>query len=128
MPKQCDEPGCNRRVFGGKKCDWHQKKRTDKKPPKPKKQKVIRFRSKKRAKEEEEYSRERKIFLGLPENQWCAVYPWLPAETVHHKMGRLGKLLLDKRYWVALSLPGHIWVEEHPEEAKKRGLSLNRLS
>ena len=51
----------------------------------------------------------------------CAVYPLYAASEVHHKRGRLGPLLVDKRYWLAVSAQGHRWIHEHPEEARRRG-------
>ena len=65
-------------------------------------------------------------FLGRPENQKCPI-TGKPTTDVHHMKGRIGDLLLDTRYWVALSREGHKYVEENPEWAKENGFSLNRL-
>jgi hypothetical protein len=65
-------------------------------------------------------------FLGRPENQKCPI-TGKPTTDVHHMKGRIGDLLLDTRYWVALSREGHKYVEENPEWAKENGYSLNRL-
>jgi hypothetical protein len=40
------------------------------------------------------------------------------AITVHHRRGRIGKLLLDKRFWCALCLECHQWVHQNPAEAR----------
>lgn len=40
---------------------------------------------------------------------------------VHHMRGRLGTLLRDQRFWIALSKQGHRWVHEHPAEARRLG-------
>lgn len=48
--------------------------------------------------------------------------------TLHHKSGRVGKLLTDKQYFCSLCIKHHSWVEVNPDEAKKLGLSLSRLS
>ena len=40
---------------------------------------------------------------------------------VHHTRGRAGSLLLDERYWLALSKQGHRFVHEHPEVARENG-------
>lgn len=45
----------------------------------------------------------------------------LLVDQVHHVRGRLGPLLLDKRYWLAVSGPGHWWIGRNPAEAAKRG-------
>jgi hypothetical protein len=66
-------------------------------------------------------------FLGRPENQKCPI-TGKPTTDVHHMKGRIGRLLLDTRYWVALSRDGHKYVEENPEWAKENGYSLNRLT
>lgn len=66
-------------------------------------------------------------FLGRPENQKCPI-TGKPTTDVHHMKGRIGSLLLDTRYWVALSRDGHKYVEENPEWAKAKGYSLNRLT
>lgn len=46
---------------------------------------------------------------------------------LHHKKGRTGSFLTDKRYFCSLCRAHHIWVENHPQEAQKMGLSLKRL-
>jgi hypothetical protein len=43
------------------------------------------------------------------------------ATEVHHTRGRLGKLLLDKRYWLAVSAEGHRWIHDHPDEVRAHG-------
>lgn len=47
--------------------------------------------------------------------------------TLHHKKGRLGSYLTDKRYFSALCWRHHQFIETHPKIAKKLNLSLNRL-
>lgn len=48
--------------------------------------------------------------------------------TLHHSRGRVGSFLCDKRYFKSLCWPHHQWCEENPIEAKKLGLSGNRIS
>lgn len=69
-----------------------------------------------------EYNRLRTEWLARPENQWCEVFGHLRATTIHHRFGRAGSLLCDVRYWHALSLDGHIWVDGHRTEAREIGL------
>lgn len=88
--------------------------------------------SAKRKVENDLYPQLRKTFLLKPENKFCPVIKQLQnievlATTIHHKKGRIGKLLLDTRYWVALSMEGHEYVENNPIWAKENGYSLNRL-
>lgn len=47
--------------------------------------------------------------------------------TLHHKRGRVGAFLTDKRWFCSLCQGHHRWVEEHPEEAQKMQLSFKRL-
>lgn len=48
--------------------------------------------------------------------------------TLHHAKGRIGSFLTDKRYFKSLCWPHHQYVEEHPNEAKRLGLSGNKIS
>jgi pullulanase/glycogen debranching enzyme len=49
------------------------------------------------------------------------------STDVHHKRGRIGTLLTDIKYWLAVCRHCHDWIEKHPEESKEKGLSLDRL-
>lgn len=51
-----------------------------------------------------------------------------PSQDIHHKKGRIGSLLSDKKYFLAVCREDHEWIENNPKEAKKLGFSLNRLS
>lgn len=73
------------------------------------------------------YKSERIKFLMLPENKICPITKQ-PTTDVHHKKGRIGKLYLDQRFWIALSRIGHKFVEENPIWAKENGYSLSRLA
>lgn len=83
-------------------------------------------RSKKRIAQEKIYSQLRKAFLNKEENRICPIMG-TRATTIHHKKGKIGDLLTDTRYWVALSMEGHVFVEQNPNWAKENGYSLNRL-
>jgi hypothetical protein len=87
--------------------------------------KPIRPFSKKREKLNDEYNKEAKIFLKM--NPRCAVYPELQSKEVHHKKGRTGKLLIDKRYWLAVSRKAHRKITDNPAWAIEHGYSLLRL-
>lgn len=94
--------------------------------------KAIKKVSAKRQTENEIYSQLRKVFLAKPENKFCPVIKQLKninVETteVHHMRGRIGKLLLDTKHWLAVSRDGHSYIEQNPEWAKENGYSLNRL-
>jgi hypothetical protein len=57
----------------------------------------------------------------LARNTVCAV-TGTRATEVHHARGRVGTLLIDERFWVAVSRPGHRWIEDNKELARKSGL------
>ncbi len=85
----------------------------------------IRVRSPKRAKEEREYLRRREKYLTLhPECERCGC----PSSEVHHRAGRTGKLLINVLYFMAVCRECHHWIELHPEQSKKQGYSVNRLT
>ena len=46
--------------------------------------------------------------------------------TVHHTKGRIGELLLNKKYMKASCSPCNLWVESHTAEAKEMGLIVSR--
>lgn len=110
-------------------------KETPKKQPLPIRQKKpIAKISKKMAKQISEYSREKRPWI---KGKRCAVFPHLMAVDIHHKKGKVGyadaqaraagiTLLMDKRYWLAVSRVGHNQIENNPAWAKKMGFSLDR--
>lgn len=103
-----------------------------------KRQKTIRKISAKQEKKNEEYMVVRNSFLSLLENKICPITKQ-PTTEVHHKAGRAGfadewarlnntPLLIDVRYFLAVSRNGHRWIEENPAEAKQMGYSVDRLT
>lgn len=130
---QClDCPPGTENYLTAKRCEHHYKihralinaeKNKDKvKPP----QKPIARRSKKRIVQELQYNADVKVFLGKTENKICPV-TGQQTNQVHHKKGRIGDLLNDQRFWLAVSPKGHSMIENNPEWAKENGYSLNRL-
>lgn len=51
----------------------------------------------------------------------------IEARCVHHAKGRLGDLLLDKRYWIPSCYHCNLQVEIKDAEARSKGLKLSRL-
>lgn len=45
----------------------------------------------------------------------------LLIEDVHHMRGRNGSLLLDERFWLAVSRAGHDWIHTNLAEADRLG-------
>ena len=52
----------------------------------------------------------------------CSICGYAKGIDVHHTRGRLGKLLLDERYWVALCRLHHAQVHAYPGWARSKGL------
>lgn len=94
---------------------------------KPVKKYVIPQVNKKKTKELAEYRKVRDQFFK--ENPVCQ-FPGCNSREIqlHHKKGRVGNLLSDKRYFSSLCDKHHRYVELNPIEAKKLGLSLDRLT
>ena len=94
-----------------------------------------------------EYSKKKKLFFSIPQNQICRVCGLPAADSIHHGAGRVGywddesrdagiSLLMDERFWIpihsfnvnpSLGTSCHQWVESNPMESKKLGLSFDRL-
>jgi hypothetical protein len=96
--------------------------------PKEEKVKVrISMKSLKRKVEENLYLKKKKEYLT--KNIRCEVKGCnRVSEDVHHKKGRVGKLLYDEKYFLAVCREHHTEIESHPELAIKNGYSLSRLT
>lgn len=46
---------------------------------------------------------------------------YIASTQVHHTRGRAGSLLLDTRFWVAVSQDGHDWIHNNMAAARKLG-------
>lgn len=55
-------------------------------------------------------------------NPMCAVILNSPAEDIHHTRARISTLLLDCRFWKAVSRETHLKIHTSPELATKCGL------
>jgi len=106
---------------------YQQEKYRAKQVEKPKKKKTaIKPVSDKMLDKLKHYRRLRDKFLA--ENPVC-MFPGCNCRevTLHHARGRVGAFLTDKRYFKSLCWPHHQYVESHPDEARKLGLSYCRL-
>jgi hypothetical protein len=50
----------------------------------------------------------------------CA--PGTPSQDVHHKRGRIGRLLCEVNHWLPVCRGCHDWIHKNIEEARKLGL------
>ena len=71
------------------------------------------------------YLRQRETFLLA--NPECGVCRVNRATQIHHRKGRLGALLVDERFWLAVCYPCHGILEANPAWAREQGYSLDRL-
>ena len=97
-----------------------------KRAPIKKKAKAIKRFSSRRMIQNEEYKVARMEYLE--DHKVCEVKGCMhPANQIHHRKGRIEKLLTDKRYFLAVCEYCHGEIELKPLWAKKMGYSLNRL-
>jgi hypothetical protein len=92
-----------------------------------KKKKPISIRSVKRAAEEKLYLKKKKEYLTAHircEVKGCNRV----SEDVHHKKGRVGKLLYNEKYFMAVCRNHHTEIEINVDWAIKNGYSLKRLN
>lgn len=122
MAKICDEENCGYQVWGGGKCKFHQYLRRDKKPKKPNP-----F--------SEKLLNNLKIYKVV-RPEYLSAHPVCQAKIdgctgestqIHHKAGRIGDLLINKKYFLAVCFSCHQYIENHPEEAKQKGWSISRF-
>lgn len=134
--KECDNHFVRFRTTD-KYCSYSCKKKNQK-PPTNKKHYIIPKISKKQKKALTEYFKVRAEFLNSLTNYSCPVYPEKSVSDVHHMKGKEGyaddwarenniPLLIDTRYFLAVSRMGHGYIELHPIWAKENGYSYDRL-
>lgn len=82
-------------------------------------------RSKKRAKQERQYSKLRKEYLDshlICEVEGCGC----DASDIHHRKSRAGEWLNKTEFWMAVCRPHHLYIEDHSKEAYEKGWKLLR--
>lgn len=123
--KKCTVEGCNYPRFAKGLCNVHQYMREDKSVRSTKKRSYIKPVADKRAVELAKYRVERDKFL---KGKTCQ-FPDCKSTNVecHHAKGREGSMVYKVEYFRALCRKHHNWVENNPEEAKRLGLSVDRL-
>ncbi|WGQ15607.1 hypothetical protein [Sphingobacterium faecium] len=109
-------------LIAGKCSSHYWKSKT--KASEPKKHKPIKKVADKRKKEIVMYLKARLDHLN--ENPNCEVCG-LSATEIHHKRGKIGKLLYDKRYFMSVDRMCHDKIENNPEWAKEQNYSVSRL-
>lgn len=124
MTHLCTDPSC---YSYGKYCRLHKNSGVKKgDEPQPAVAEPIEKRSKKGKKDDQEYTKIKREFLIA--NPRCQVEKCNHvSEDVHHKRGRVGKLLTDVRYFLAVCRKHHKIIEDNPLWAKENGYSESRL-
>lgn len=69
------------------------------------------------------YTEAKRAFLH---GKRCAVYPSQKASEIHHMMGRIGKLLMDQRYWLPVCRTAHVKITTDSKWAISMGYSIPR--
>lgn len=81
----------------------------------------LRKTSSKRAKEMRQYRAEVKLWLS-DHRMLCAVCRFNPPTQCRHRRGRIGRLLLDKRFWLPVCDKCHKDIHDDPQWARMNGL------
>lgn len=137
----CAADGCNNEFIKFRSTDKYCSLRCklSSTPKKKKKHYVIPKKSAKKAAADIEYYKIRAEFLNNLKSKICPVFPAKLVTDIHHKKGRIGfadewakenniPLLIDTRFFLAVSRKGHEQIENNPIWAKENGFSLDRLT
>lgn len=117
-PPCCSDYSC-------KKLYAESKSKTDTSVSKTKKVNKISHISDKRKKELSEYRKERGKYMN--DNPICEACNFSPSTEIHHQKGKIGKLLYNPLYFLAVCRPCHNEIENNPEWAKENEYSIDRL-
>lgn len=139
MAKPCTVDNCNNPRFSGGLCVYHKKASNPSKYQihikTPVKGDNV---SKPRIPKQSAKLKARLVEYKLVRDQYMIAHPVCEANIEgvctyeatdnHHRKGKIGELLCDVRYFLAVCRSCHNFIENSPTLAKKMGLSLDRLS
>ena len=96
---------------------------------KPTKRKPLSSRSPKRIADEKTYSKKRRTFLEKHPHCQARIPGVCTGNStdVHHMAGRIGDNYLDEGAWLSVCRACHMWIEEHPKEARAMGFSKSKI-
>lgn len=122
---ECDSSAPEQPLIAGKcKTHYWQFRSTKWKKSEPKEKKPIPKFSKKREKENREYTIKRLQFLAQPENLRCFIDGCNKrADTIEHSAGRIGKNFLDVTTWRPCCSYHNLELERNPELSQKYQIS-----
>ena len=127
-----NEAATRRAKRGGRAIVSENQRRVEAWKNRPKRQKPVARVAAHKVAEQRAYKR--RVPHYLRENPVCVACPRMVglaavvdgkphrSESVHHKRGRLGKLLLDERHWLPCCLQSHDWI--HANISLARSLDL----
>lgn len=81
--------------------------------------KAINSRSENRLAEEKIYEKKKKVYMD--NHKICECGCGRASNDLHHKAGRVGKLLYDENYFMAVNRFCHGWIHANPKESRKKG-------
>lgn len=94
-------------------------------PPKVKKRNKIHYFGDKRRQEYEIYYEKRDEYLS--EHRYCECGCGRVATEIHHKKGKTGKLLYDKKYFMAVARPCHRKITDNSKWASKKKYTISKF-
>lgn len=98
------------------------------KAAKPKKKVGRKMFSQKRTELNKEYKKQSKLFLAThPICQIQAPGCTGKAQGVHHKAGRVGKMLMNIIFWLSACNHCNLWIETHDKEAREKGFKVSKF-
>lgn len=111
--KTCSEPNCNRLVFGGHYCKYHQYRRKMQGGDQHKRKTPIKKRTPKRAKDERQYKDQAREFFNDAVKNGTNICVFcgkkvMKFDGLHHWKGRTNDYLLDKKYWSIVHNECHV--------------------
>ena len=75
------------------------------------------------AKARKEYVKQFRVKSGTKAGYLCEAcqkVQWSHGVDLHHKAGRSGSNMYDPKTFMAVCRPCHMWIHEHPIEARER--------
>lgn len=131
---QCDNPIIEQKDLQLCASCNHERRKAERMSNKPKKVYQIPKTSSKMQEAISKYSPKKQKWIA---GKICEVYPEQKAVQVHHRLGRVGyadqwavdnnmPLLLDERFWMAVSQEGHDFIELNRKLSGEKGWILSR--
>lgn len=126
MSKHCKDKDCKENHYSIGAYRYHYKPKSS--PISKPKQKAIKPFSDKQKSRLKEYRKVRDAYMKIHTVCEARLENCTYQSTdIHHQFGRIGDLLVDSNYFLALCRSCHTYIETHSEIAYRLGFSLKRL-